>query len=72
MTRILWLLIGIEARDTLSRFDFGLVARLADNIPALKLEIILQLKTNITKELVIASKKFDNLQSAMTTLCFVI
>ncbi len=69
---ILWLLIGIEARDSLSRLDFGLVARLADNIPDLKLKIILQLKTNITKEFVIASKLFDNLQSAMTTLCFVI
>ncbi len=57
----------------LSRLDFGLVARLADNIPALKPKILLQLKTNIAKELeIIAAKLFDNLQSTMTTLCFAI
>ncbi len=46
---ILWLLIGIEGRDSLSRLDFGLVARLACNIPALKLKIILQLKKILQK-----------------------
>jgi hypothetical protein len=44
-------LIGIGGRDMPSRLDFGLVARLADNITALKSKILLQLKTNIIKEL---------------------
>jgi hypothetical protein len=45
------MLTDIERRDSLSRLDFGLVARLADNNPSLKEINLHKMKNNRTREI---------------------